>query len=97
MLLADALGADSTMTIGLVLTLGGLAISVASGILTSRVLQGRSIRDIEKWRDEVAEPQLKTLMDEHKYQARRKQELHHDSSSQSTTRGQTQPFVKAGR
>lgn len=95
MLLAEVLSPDTTITIGLVITLVVLLSSVGVGILTSKILQGKAIKELEKWRQE-ATPQLELLMKEHEFQIRLKEEKEREKASQSTSRG-TMPYSQAGR
>ena len=95
MLLAEVLSPDTTITLGLVLTLVVLLSSIGVGILTSKILQGKAIKELEKWRQE-AMPKLELLMKEHEFQKRLKEEREKDRASQSTSHG-TQPYSKAGR
>lgn len=96
MLLAEVLSPDTTITLGFVITLVVIGSGIAAGVLTSRILQGRAIKELETWRQKVM-PQLELLMKEHEFQERLKREREkEDRASQSTSRG-TQPYSKAGR
>lgn len=99
MLFAETLSPETTMTLGFVITLVVLGGSIAAGVLTSRLMQGRSIRELEKdvkdiqeWRREAMQ-QLTALVQRNVIEAEVQKRLS-ESSSQSTTNG-TRPYRKA--